>query len=71
MTDRHSGYVVTLEKDIREDDAQATIAAIQQIKGVLAVVPHIQDAGGLIAECRAERAFKDKLIDTFFPQVKS
>jgi hypothetical protein len=39
MTDRHSGYVVVLKDDIREDDAERVIDAIQMIKGVLTVKP--------------------------------
>ena len=37
MTTRHRGYVVVLERDIREDDAAATIAALKRIRGVLTV----------------------------------
>ncbi len=39
MTDRYAGFVVVLDEDVREDDAQATINAIRQIKGVLGVEP--------------------------------
>ncbi len=52
MTDRYNGFVVILEKDIREDDAEATIAAIKQIKGVLKVKPNI---GSLDEAIAAER----------------
>lgn len=62
MTDRHNGYIVVLEKDIREDDAEATIAAIMQIKGVLKVVPQIADVESAIAESRAHRELLDKLF---------
>ena len=31
MTDRHAGYVVTLNEDIREDDAEAIINAIRGV----------------------------------------
>jgi hypothetical protein len=41
MTDRHAGYLVTLDTNVRDDDAQPTIAAILQIKGVLSVDPII------------------------------
>jgi len=39
MTDRIHGIVVTLDKDIRIDDAQPTIDAIKQIKGVIDARP--------------------------------
>jgi len=70
MTDRHAGYVVTLETDLRDDEAQATIAAILQIKGVLSVSAVIADPGIMIAKARAENDFRDKLIATFFSPAK-
>lgn len=39
MTDRHAGYLVTLAKDIREEDAEAIVTALRQIRGVIAVEP--------------------------------
>lgn len=63
MTDRYSGFVVSLEKDIREDDAQATIAAIQQIKGVIGVQPVVGDAGQLIEASRIRRSVLEILRD--------
>jgi hypothetical protein len=38
MTDRHAGYVVVLERDIREDDAEVILSAIGMVKGVLGKV---------------------------------
>lgn len=43
VTDRLSGYVVTLEADIREDDAKKITKALGMIKGVLSVEPVIAD----------------------------
>jgi len=45
MTDRLKGFVVTLETDVREDDAQEVISAIGLLKGVLRVDP--VDAAGV------------------------
>ncbi len=39
MTERFSGFQVTLKNEIREDDAEATLNAIRMIKGVLDVRP--------------------------------
>lgn len=41
MADLVKGLTVVLERDIRDDDAQAIISAIQQIRGVASVTPHI------------------------------
>lgn len=44
MTDRHSGYLVTLDHDIREDDAEESIlVALHMIKGVASVTPVTDD----------------------------
>lgn len=63
MTDRHAGYIVVLERDLREDDAQATIAALQQIKGVLNVTPVVSDPELAIATIRAREEFLDRLYE--------
>lgn len=59
MTDRHMGYVVALERDVREDDAESTIAAIRHIKGVLSVKPITTDAGAMVAELRVRTEVYD------------
>ena len=43
MTDRIKGLTVTLDPDIREDDAQAIIDAIKMVKGVGDVETHVAD----------------------------
>jgi hypothetical protein len=43
VTDRHCGYVVALDHDVREDDAAVIIAAIKMIKGVVDVRPVVGD----------------------------
>ena len=53
MTTRHRGYVVVLERDIREDDAAATIAALKRIRGVLTVKAVETTPEAMIAESRA------------------
>lgn len=71
MTDRHAGYVVTLDRDIREDDAEATIAALRQIKGVAGVEPVVADLNSAMAHVRVRSELKAeayemvrKLFDT-------
>lgn len=63
MTDRYDSFVVVLERDIREDDAKETINAIKQIKGVLNVVPHINDISTHIAELRVRSEFLGKILE--------
>jgi len=39
MTERVKGFTVTLERDVREDDFQQILEAVEMIKGVLHVEP--------------------------------
>lgn len=61
MTDRYSGFIVVLEKDLRQDDAEDTIKAIKQIKGVLRVAPQISDYALLAAYSRARQELIERL----------
>jgi hypothetical protein len=58
MTKRHSGYIVVLETDVREDDAQEIMAAIRMIKGVVAVQPVVSDPHLEIVENRRDIAWR-------------
>lgn len=66
MTDRHAGYVVTLEQPIRDDNADPTINAIKQIKGVLSVEPIINDGDLDMKEMVARSRARSWLFDQVF-----
>lgn len=68
MTDRYNAYIVVLDRDIRSDDAEATIAAIKQIRGVLAVMPNVADPGDRIAEMRIRSELGDKIMRLLHPE---
>lgn len=61
MTDRHAGYVVTLEQDIREDDAADILTAIGMIRGVVSCEPVRGGSNQHIAEERVRRELEGKL----------
>ena len=61
MTDRINAFVVILEHDLRDDDAQAIINAIRQLKGVLDVQPHVAGFDAAIAEARVRHELRQKL----------
>lgn len=67
MTDRHAAYLVTLDTDIREDDAEAVITALRMVRGVLKVKPVPADANLAIAEDRARAELVRKLSDVLWP----
>lgn len=61
VTDRYKGVVVTLSRDIREDDAEATIAAIRQIKGVIDVTPSVANVEDHMNRSRVAYEISDKI----------
>lgn len=61
MTDRHSGYLVVLKRDIREDDSEALLNAIRLIRGVERVQPIESDPMQQIAETRVRVELQKKL----------
>lgn len=63
MTDRLRGFVVTLEHDIREDDAAVVVSAIEQIRGVLSVKAVVADLAHHMATERARHELWDKLAE--------
>jgi hypothetical protein len=67
MTDRHAGYVVTLDRDIREDDAEAILNAIRMIKHVASVEPVIADLNHQMAVMRASTDLHAKLWSVLKP----
>lgn len=69
MTTRHSGYVVVLEEDMREDDASSIIDAIGLLRGVLSVKP-IERGCNLdqhVAEERVRHELGQKLLRVVYP----
>lgn len=69
MADKHAGYVVVLDESVVAEYAEADpdiLTALRMIRGVISVEPVAGDPALLIAQARAERKFKDKLLETFF-----
>ncbi len=62
MTNRIAGFLITLDENIREDDAEATVAAIKQIKGVLDVTPLVANPALAIAHLRAKQTIRERLF---------
>ncbi len=61
MTDRYGAFIVVLEQNLREDDAEPVIAAIEQLRGVLSVTPHVVSIEAQIAEGRVRDELARKL----------
>lgn len=61
MSDRINYITVVLEEDKRDDDCEATLNAIRNIKGVLSADPNVADPADWLAEVRAKRELAEKL----------
>lgn len=68
MSDRYNAIIVVLEKDIRSDDAESTLAAIRMIRGVSSVTGNIVDLGSHIAEQRARSDLSKRLFEVIYPK---
>jgi len=62
MTDRINAFVVVLENDLRADEADETVIALRQIKGVLSVEAHVGGINDVIAESRVRMDLVTKLM---------
>ncbi len=63
MTDRYYALTVVLEKNLREDDAEPIIAAIQLLRGVRSVTAHVGDVEIHAAMVRAKGELTEKLFE--------
>lgn len=64
VTDRYEGFIVALDKDIREDDAEQVINAIKMVRGVLAVEPLVAGvAEGFVVRARADNEWRSALVE--------
>jgi len=53
MTDRYHSLLVTLEHDMRTDDAEMLIDAIKALRGVIDVRGNVTDPVSMAAQARA------------------
>lgn len=61
MTDRYTGFAVVLVTPMRDDDAEATLAALRQIRGVATVEPIIDEGSDTFAVMRRDQEWIDRL----------
>ncbi len=61
MTDRHAAYIVVLDENLREDDAENVITALGMVKGVATVEPVVASRDQHIAKARMKEDVVGKL----------
>lgn len=63
MTDRYSGFVVTLADDVREDDAEAIVTALRMVRGVVSVEPiNGTSFEAMVAKERADSEWRERIV---------
>jgi len=70
MTEKLKAVIVTFEKNIRVDDAEPIMKAIEHIKGVLTVKPIGANIDQDIAEDRVRLDLGRKLMAVLYPEHK-
>lgn len=63
MTDRINSFIVTLDSDMRDDDAESILNAIRCIRRVIDVSPVVSEHSDHIAHIRVRRELLDKVWD--------
>ena len=63
MTDRIRTVIVALDRDYRDDDAQAILDAIRMVRGVAAVGAEIVDVEAWVSRQQVASEWRSTLID--------
>lgn len=66
MTDRHAAYVVVLDEEVREDQAEGILTALRMVKGVTSVRPVTSNVTLQIAEEQAVSRLRGKVLDAVY-----
>lgn len=61
MSDRHLGYVVTLDATLKDEDSAHLLDLIGRMRGVTSIKSIVQDMGTEIAYERALRDLRGKI----------
>lgn len=72
MTTRHEGYIVILEKEIREDSSRVEEikTALKMVKGIIDVKPIEADANSHCAYVRGVNETKSKFLQAISTAMK-
>ena len=67
MTDRYNALTVVLDKNMRQDDAEGLIQAIEMMRGVASVKPNVADVESHIAYEKARNELRSRVMDFLYP----
>ena len=66
MTDRIKGYLVTIEDDIRDDDAKIIQDDLKMIKGVFSVKPYVKRMEDYMSENKARMELTKEIVQFLY-----
>jgi hypothetical protein len=63
MTDRLKGCWVSFTHDIRDDDAEALLSAIRQLRGVVGAEGEVSSSADWMARQHVKHEIRDRLVE--------
>lgn len=63
MSKHYKGFVVSMDKEIHEDESEGIMSALAMIKGVVGVSPVESDAGDMIVKMKIKAEVNSELYD--------
>ena len=63
MTDKYKGFLVTLDKEIHDDDAKHIINALKMIRGVHSVKPYVKGMQDYMEYEKAKSDVGQKILE--------
>ena len=63
MSDRYKGFVVTLDRDVKDEDAEDIITAISMIRGVIDAKPVMAGIDDHMNRARIKRELQHELAE--------
>jgi hypothetical protein len=63
MSDGYKGFVVTLDRDCKDEDADRIGRAISMIKGIVSVAPSIANPDDYMNRARVKWELRERLIE--------
>lgn len=70
MTDRLKGVLITFDRDIRDDDAEAILTALKMVKGVMTVKPYIAGSEDYMMYHRGYQDCRTKILKDLMKDPK-
>jgi hypothetical protein len=68
LSHRIKGFIVTLDQDLHEEDAEKVRIAIEMLRHVASATPSVAEFADCMARERVRAELRDQLIEVLFPK---